>query len=276
MNKEKCNFLIGIVLYNENIASASTLVSLMSIADFLNKENAKLIIWDNSPTIQSEKNLQALNVFLNVDYFHTPENLSLSKIYNRMYFENQEFTHLVLFDQDSCPDQNYFEKLLKAIGENTGINLFLPIIKVKDLIVSPANRFIINGRYWKNEHIGLVNAKKRLAITSGMTISKEYLFGFHPCFNEDLNLYGIDTDFMIQYEKKNIFFVVIDYVMKHHLSYFENESIEKKYLRFKDHKESLIKIYKKESKVQYYLARFMLLSSGIKLVLKHKSLIFLK
>tara|TARA_R110000868_G_scaffold82956_10_gene234164 strand:+ start:64754 stop:65581 length:828 start_codon:yes stop_codon:yes gene_type:complete len=271
MNKEKCNFLIGIVLYNENISSASTVVSLMSIADFLNSENAKLIIWDNSPTIQSEKNLKALSKFSNVDYFHTPENLSLSKIYNRMYLGNQEFTHLILFDQDSRPDQNYFEKMLKAILDNVEINLFLPIIKVKDLIVSPADRFIINGKYWKKEYIGLVNAKKRLAITSGMAINLNYLLDNNPAFDENLTLYGIDTDFMIQYEKVNTFFYVVNYVMEHDLSFFSNELIQKKALRYKNQREALLTIALKESYPKYVIANFIMIFSTLRLSWKYKS-----
>ncbi|WP_339835464.1 hypothetical protein [uncultured Maribacter sp.] len=276
MKKEKINYLIGIVIYKEKLTSSSTLISMVAIADYLNDVRARIVIWDNSPEIQSDIELKNLKKFNNIIYKHTPENLSLAKVYNSIYSNNIKFDLLFLFDQDSHIDLNYFSKIIEAKVKNPNVNLFLPIIKSKDLIVSPANRYYVVGRYWKKEKTGLVNAHEKLAITSGMAISEEYLVGNHPCFNEDLNLYGIDTDFMIQYEKQNKYFFVVDYVMEHHLSFFEHESIEKKYLRFKDHKESILKIFKKESRLQYFLARIMLFTSGIKLVVKHKDLIFLK
>lgn len=271
---KKIRLLIGVVLFKEPIGKSNTLLSLIKLAEYLNKVNAKVIIWDNSPEKQSISELERLNFFSNHQYFHTPENMSLAKIYNKMYVFNNSYDILMLFDQDSYVEMDYFIKIQDALEKNPTVNLFLPIIKVEELIASPADRKFVSGKYWNQLRRGLIKAKDKLAITSGMAISIKYLVTHHPCFNEELNLYGIDTDFMIQYEKRNRYFFVIDYVMEHNLSFFENESMDKKIMRFRDHKKSLKIIFKKESELLYFMATISLFLSALKLSIKHRTLIF--
>ncbi|OEK06094.1 hypothetical protein A8C32_18865 [Flavivirga aquatica] len=269
-------FLIGVVLFKEKLLEASTICSLIKIVDDLNKFGSKLVIWDNSPYKQEEKDCEFLESLFNQFYYkHTPENMSLAKVYNNMYKANLGYSFFVLFDQDSEFSVDYFNKVLLESFINKKINLFLPIIKTGDLIASPANRFFVTGRYWKEKRTGLVDAKNKLAITSGMAISINYLKKEFKEFNENLNLYGIDSHFMINYEKFNDYFFVLDYEMKHDLSYFNNEDLEKKLFRFLNHKESIIEVYKKESVLLNIISRFFILGSSIKMSILNKDIRFL-
>ncbi|WP_340064179.1 hypothetical protein [Ascidiimonas aurantiaca] len=274
--EEKNNiFLIGVVLFKEKLLEASTIKSLLSIKNELNTFGTKLVIWDNSPGKQKKKHIESLeNIFDRFEYFHTPENLSLSKIYNNIYKFNLGYKFLILFDQDSKFSIDYFNEIFKESLALPEINLFLPIIRAKSLIVSPANRFFVTGRYWKEKKTGVVDAKNKLAVTSGMSISMNYLKNTFNEFNEELNLYGIDTDFMIQYEKKNSNFFVLDYEMNHDLSYFNIESLEKRLFRFSNHKKSIIKIYKKESILLHVIAILFILGSSLKMSIINRDIRF--
>ncbi|WP_338358635.1 hypothetical protein [Yeosuana marina] len=276
MKAENISFLLGIVLYKLKISDSSTINSLVSIKKFLNNINTKIVIWDNSPNSQNIKELESLNNFVDFEYKHTPENVSLAKIYNSIYKNNSQYGSLILFDQDSEIDEDYFLKLNSAQKKYQNINLFLPIIKAKNLVYSPANRFLVTGRHWKNERYGIIKSLNKLAITSGMAIRMNYLLNKYPCFNEDLNLYGVDTDFMIQYEKLNKYFFVLDYVMKHDLSVFTEDSKEMKLLRYRNHKKAIIKIFKNESILKFWLAKAFIILSSIKQSIKYRSFKFLK
>ena len=276
MKSENSNILLGVVLYKLKISESSTINSLVLIKEYLNNINTKIVIWDNSPNTQKLKELEILKNFSDFEYKHTPENVSLAKIYNSIYKNNGQYGSLVLFDQDSEIDKEYFHKLKFAQKENQNINLFLPIVKVGNLIFSPANRFLVTGRYWKNERFGIIESSKKLVVTSGMAIKMNYLLENHPCFNEDLNLYGVDTDFILQYEKYNKYLFVLDYIMKHDLALFTENSMEMKLIRFRNHKKAIIKIFKKESILKFWLAKGLIFSSSIKQSIKYRSIKFFK
>lgn len=276
MKLENSNILLAVVLYKLKISESTTINSLVLIKEFLNNINTKIVIWDNSPNTQNIKELELLNNFSDFEYKHTPENVSLAKIYNSIYKNNSRYESLVLFDQDSEIDKEYFHKLRFAQKENQKINLFLPIVKVGSLIFSPANRFWVTGRHWKNERYGVIESSKKLVVTSGMAIKMNYLIDKYPCFNEELNLYGVDTDFILQYEKHNNYFFVLDYVMKHDLSVFTEDSKEMKLLRFRNHKKAIIKIFRNESILKYWLAQAFIILSSIKQSIKYRSFKFLK
>lgn len=269
-------FVIAIVLYKELILEASTVKTLMEIAEDLNNYGVKIYIWDNSPIEQKIEDLSIVkNLFESFEYQHTPENISLAKIYNSIYKQNLEYKFLVLFDQDSEISISYFTELVLEIENNPEINLFLPIIRTRELIASPANRLFVTGRYWKYAISGITSSKNRLAITSGMAIAMRYLKQFKAKFNEELLLYGIDTDFMIQYEKTNTNFFVMKYEMIHDLSYFNEEDIDKRLFRFLNHKDSILKIYKKESIKLQIISFLFIFASSLKMAIKNRDKRFL-
>ena len=68
---------------------SSTINSLILIKEYLNNINTKVVIWDNSPNTQNLKELEILKNFSDFEYKHTPENVSLAKIYNSIYRNNK-------------------------------------------------------------------------------------------------------------------------------------------------------------------------------------------
>ena len=165
-------FLILIVLYKCKVKESLSFISLLESSEYLS--NSKLILWDNSPSIQSV-DVNNISSFQQAEYIHTPENMSLSKIYNRVIQENEKYDYMIILDQDSSFSSDYLEKINKAINKHPTINLFLPLIKSDKTIVSPGNYKIFKGSYWKKEKYGIINSKNILAINSGMVINFNYL-----------------------------------------------------------------------------------------------------
>ena len=48
--------------------------------------------------------------------------------------------YCLFFDHDTIIPEGYFSELLIAISENPDINLFLPIVKHHNLIISPSKK----------------------------------------------------------------------------------------------------------------------------------------
>jgi GT2 family glycosyltransferase len=268
--------VVLVVLYKKRVSESETIQSLLNC---INKEDLyKIILWDNSPfPLQTSEIGLLTHSFSSFEYKHTPENISLAKIYNITIKENFNSELLMLFDQDSVITISYFELLKKGINENPKINLFVPLVKNGDQVVSPGDFAFINGKYWHNERSGIVESKNKLAITSGMVIRMSYLLSNSFIgFDERLKLYGIDTQFMIQYQKCNSNFFVINYVLKHNLSLYENEDISTKIKRFRDHKFSLRIIMKSTTILQIIVLELVLFVKSFFLAVKNRNIYFLK
>lgn len=214
--------LILVILYKCSIENSSTIKSLITIQDQYKKN--KLIIWDNSPVGQQISKVEQLEKVLGyeVEYKYTPENISLSKIYNSVVQNNKGYGFLLLFDQDSFFTKDYFDKIDIYSKEYENINLFVPLIKHKSVIISPGSFSYFKGKFWKKEKVGKIKAKNTLAITSGMAIRGVYLNDFGE-FDENLKLYGIDTNFMIRYWRQNKYLYVFKTFFDHDLSDFNKE-----------------------------------------------------
>jgi GT2 family glycosyltransferase len=262
-------FLILIVLYECKVKESLSYISLLKSSKYLS--NSKLILWDNSPSIQSV-DTDDTSFFQDVEYIHTPENMSLSKIYNRVIQENEENDYLIILDQDSSFSSDYLEKLNCAIIKHPSINLFLPLIKSEKTIVSPGDYKIFKGSYWKKEQYGLIDAKNILAINSGMAINFNYLKNSYKGYDERLRFYGTDTFFMFEYSKDNNFLFVIDYVFKHKSALLDrDENIDKQIIRLNDlfFAWRIIHEYKKFNLI---LINIYILIRIFKLVIKYRNI----
>ena len=74
----------------------------------------------------------------------------------------------------------------------------------------------------------------------------------------------------------NKYLFVLDYIMKHDLALFTENSMEMKLIRFRNHKKAIIKIFKKESILKFWLAKGLIFSSSIKQSIKYRSIKFFK
>lgn len=211
--------LILIVIYNTNITKSETFKSLIDSKDYLFESD--LFIWDNSPISQD---VSILNTFFeentNILYEHHPENLPLSKAYNKVInkFKNDEYDFLVLLDQDSSFRKELFIKLHNTFQVNKEINLFLPIIKFKNRVVSPTKKYFLKGFYFKGKPFGIQKARNISAINSGMIISFKFLKEKYKGYDERLKFYGTDDYFMMQYCKNENELYILDYEFEHDLT----------------------------------------------------------
>ncbi len=230
--------LLIIVLYRTELTDAATWQSLTACREVLN-ETDKLVIWDNSPGPLSERSLIDNNGALPcpIDYQHTPENISLAAIYNRAFAANPGYDMLHIFDQDSSFGLAYFKAIAAAAVANPEVNLFVPLIRCNSLLISPGHFYLFKGKYWSKPKKGLVPAKNNVAIASGMAIRASYLKTFGG-FEERLQLYGIDTNFMLRYARDNPYFYVADVGFEHDVAEHKAENREVKARRFADFKKA--------------------------------------
>lgn len=268
--------VVLIVLYKKKITDSETIQSLIKLIGC--NESFKVVIWDNSPEILSNDEKKVLYCsFKNIEYKHSPENFSLAKIYNIIIKDNQKADILLLFDQDSIITEEYFQLLKVAISQYPEINLFLPLVKQNDQVVSPGDFKFIKGKYWVKERYGIIEAKNKLAIASGMAIRFSYLIGNEfSGFDERLKLYGIDSQFMLHYQKYNTCFFVISYILKHNLSFYEDEDVQMKIIRFHDFKYSSRTIVKSFSFIRLLLLNVLLFYNSICFSIKYRNIEFMK
>jgi hypothetical protein len=232
MDKNKLDFIILVVIYNIEPIESSTIQCLIKSIHEI--KESKIIIWDNSKIPSSAASVDTLRKYwIDLEYNHTPINLPLSQIYNRIIAKIKDhstnlvtrYKYLLLFDQDSAFNNDYFLILKDSIRNFVNIMLFVPRVISNNICVSPGNLFYFKGFYTKKRLNGLTKSRHKTAINSGMAISTKYLERYYRGYNEKLTFYGIDNYFMIQYAKSQEYFFVIDYNMKHKLAQYSHENI---------------------------------------------------
>ncbi|HDX9010833.1 glycosyltransferase family protein [Aeromonas dhakensis] len=257
---QKSKLIFLVVIYNkvlENIQSISSFMSPHNDLDAL--YDREVIVWDNSTIDMYRDRNKYFSIREGYNYFSEKKNCSLSYIYNKVVHENS-FDYIVISDDDTCYDIIYLSQLYSFVKERYLVAV--PQVYSQERLFSPAKLGIIVGK-----HISSVQSGPNyglIAITSGVIIKKE-VFEYHNVkFDENLSLYGIDTDFFIQISNKIIPLFVLDARISHDLSMesesSKSESSEVKKFRFENNKKATIYINKKRSffiflltKIYYFL-----------------------
>lgn len=264
--------LILIVLYKCPLTESATINSI--IAQEEKFYSYKLVIWDNSPSPVSNQHLNELRKSIDFEYISRPENVSLSKVYNTI-IADYNFDYVLLLDQDTGIPANYFKSLNEHLVKYSHINLFLPIVKNGDLIVSPGSFHYFKGKHWKAAPTGIVKAKNVLAVTSGMFISKSYFNNYNYKFDERLNLYGIDSSFMLQYADNERELCIIPLTFAHNSALWSNPSADVLLPRFKNLTYAWKMILKDKPGSRFLYSIYSIYLS-VKLAIKYSDIRFLK
>lgn len=180
------NFLAAIILFNPEISRLKH-----NVHRILPKVNRLLFI-DNASKNNTEIVEFAKNI-PNVLYVRNDDNQGLSKPFNKLlnYAREQNFSHLLLLDQDSEPAPNFMEELKKhATDEYTCI---VPLLKHK----SEEYQKAMGAQPTKD--IELVQE----SINSG-TIINLRLLPSNIHFDENLFVDWVDIDFFYQLQKKQL------------------------------------------------------------------------
>lgn len=265
---------ILVVLYNKKVFDSETILSIKDCISEITID-AQLILWNNSSTKLSNVELAFLNTFLSYKiYGNDGCNTSLSEIYTRIYRGCDDEDILLIFDHDTTIPKNYFSELLIAIAVNPNINLFLPIVKHHNLIISPSKNYGVKGIYWKKPNLGVLPAKHITAINSGMAIRCKYLRHDFAGYNLDLKFYETDNDFMYKYCRENRELFVLSTQMSHSLGFYD-DSVNSKLNRFKAMKIGRLTHMKTRGMPMFLLAQFQYFYFAIKCTVKYHDLRFL-
>jgi GT2 family glycosyltransferase len=231
MNKVKFGILV--ILYNKKINDSESIRSLININ---NKDDVDLYIWDNSKKRLDEQSLDDLsNFFPSFEYFHDGKNHSLACIYNIVcdhFFIRNKVDYSIILDHDSLLNSDHLVTLSNEILLYKNPFLIVPIarnIHTKS-IISP--RFLDNTSIEKSDQSnpfiipGIHSTSNFFAIGSGLTLSK-ILWDSGIRFDEDLNLYGVDVEFCIDYANKNEQFLTSKTEILHDVSTNADSRLQK-------------------------------------------------
>lgn len=267
--------VILVVIYNQNVFESQTLKSLLKLKKIVSEKH--LFVWDNSFNNLNENDLNLLkNHFFNFDYHHSPENTSLSIVYNKV-IKNLIFNKIFIFDQDTTIESNYFSKMEDAAIANEDIGLFIPIVKYKDRILSPLSYKVLNFNRNYPINLGRNLSKNRTAFASGLCV-KEWVFKKNNIwFDENLQFYGIDYKFVLDYGDSLKYIFIIDYELSHELSFTEKEDKTIKIKRFNSGIYS--GLYLAKTRLNFFKKIIFIIRvffSALRLTLLFKDVIFLK
>jgi len=217
--------IILVVLYNEIITKTHSFISLEKAFENSahSAEGYEVLFWDNSSASINEAHVdeaisKLTGLGLTAKYINTPENLALSKLYNRVIelYQNEK-DYLFVLDQDSEFDSGYFSTFESITNQQTP-DVILPVVKFKEQIVSATKILYLKGFYYDSAPKGFISSSTVSAINSGMIIALSYIVKHGYRYNEQLRNYCTDDDIMqfVRKTKGSVF--VMDYSFEHDLS----------------------------------------------------------
>lgn len=268
MEAEK--IFVVIVFYNSSLIESSSFQSLQQAASQKNLE-LDVLIYNNSPDYWQYGNEQFAE--LNLAVVNDPNNSGVSKAYNLAYqlAVDKGKNYLLLLDQDTILSTTFFDSFIKAQANNSNTQLFCPLIKNGDKLLSPAKFFMYTTQILTYIKPG-IHEVKGLAIINSCLIVSSKLFCLVGGYNEKIKLDFSDFDFL----KRSLSFTktvyVLDTVCMHELSGESDIPFTSALNRFKYYVEGA-RNFKKS-----YLAEigmfFWVLLRSVKLNLRYKTLSF--
>lgn len=213
-----------------NVSECQTLNSLSKCID---SKFISLYVWDNSPESFlkiNNKEISKLEKFFNeVIFFGNGKNHKLSEIYNNIgdyYLNSMNYDYLIILDHDSILNEDFIINLKEEIINYNKPNLITPIaLNIENkTIISPKS--FVSRNNWrpytlplgKNYYTpGLKKTDNFFAIGSGLTISNE-TWNNGLRFDENLNIYGVDSEFCIDYSKRYNYYLLSKNKILHDVS----------------------------------------------------------
>lgn len=169
-----------VVIYKEKLEQTEFYSSYLK----LNNNNARFLIYDNSPEPQT------IPVDLSFDYFHDPENSGLTKAYNKalQLAQSNDCEWLWLLDQDSKFMPEFLDNL-KCEELNPEVVSTVPHVYSHGKLISPVK--VKYGCAFPNQHIETcgVHDKPLMALNSGSLIRSSFL--------KEIN--GFSTNYKLDY-----------------------------------------------------------------------------
>ncbi|MDR7208985.1 glycosyltransferase [Flavobacterium piscis] len=215
------DIFVIIILYKNNLENSRTIKTLETSLD----KKINLFVYDNSSEKQYPEESFSYNKF-NVQYFHDPTNVGLSKAYNYALklAVNNKCSWLLLLDQDTCFTKEYIDAVEMLRVDKLDKKTVAVIPRVKSLTnnqkISPAK--IILGGICRpfNYQEGIITSKIS-GINSGTILKVDY-FKSIDGFNANYTLDMLDHWYFkkIFDDGKNIF--LLNATINQDLSVLEN------------------------------------------------------
>lgn len=266
-------FFIVLVLYKCKLSESASFISISkSLKE--NRIKADVLIWDNSPKPQNLLGIDK-DVWNYVKYVHCPENEGVSKAYNTgasiaVTLGNE---WLILLDQDTKFNINYFEKLITLTSLNESYELIAPLIKLKNGTNFSPFRYMhkrgFEAKLTPNKSYPL---SVYAIINSGMVINTK-AFIVSGGYNERVKLDFADTQFIENFRKFYPEFFLLDTLVIQDFSNDEKD-VNKLMKRFEMYCKSAKNCSKDNLKehMEYFYTVFR---HSVGLTLKTKNFLFL-
>lgn len=232
----------------------------------------ELFIWDNSPISHHvpEKNA----IWEKINYYHSPENKGLSIAYNyaaKLAYK-RKYKWICLLDQDTTFSPDLISTLNDAIKQNSDIQLFAPIIKLKNN--SPFSPFIYKHKQGHPTEVtsGRHSLFDLIPVNSGMVININS-FLKSKGYNEQIKLDFSDIQFIENFRKLYPEFYVCDTIAYQNFSN-EEKDVTKLKKRFEIYCECAKYCSKKNifDRIEYF---FIVIKHMIGLIIKTKEFSFI-
>ncbi len=189
-----------IVVYNKSIEKSVTCESLKNISGF----NVEIVIVDNSEIELKNDEISKAHGYT---YISMNGNKGLSKAYN-MAIDRTISDMIVLFDDDTSVNENYFDVLDKAVRKHLNVDIFAPIVYGQDGVIYSPNEFnFIRNHFISNPQQDVAQERFN-AIASCLAIRRRVFDNYR--FNETLFVDQIDQYFFCEQRKMGRTFMKID------------------------------------------------------------------
>jgi rhamnosyltransferase len=262
---------IVIVLYKVKLLNTAIFNSLQAACSVFT-QHVELIVYDNSPAPSDPGIVEGFNI----KYIHDFLNPGISTAYNVAadYAIGLNKTRLLIYDQDTCVNENTILKYADAVYNHKNIKLFAPILLNQfGKVISPS-KFRLRMGIAPGKLIPGINYLKDLSpVNSGICIDLK-LFAMVNGYNQAIPLDYSDYDFIERIQNFISEFVLLDLYFQHNLSASESQTFTSALTRFK-----FLCIGLRESSkstCDKNLGFCVGLKRALKLALVHKNLTFIK
>ena len=205
------NLLVILVLYKMKLEESKSFISLnKALPD--DAAAVPLVVYDNSPYITNSPRKYDLDK-CRIHYKSDPTNGGISKAYNygAAYAQRMgSIDWLFFLDQDTELPGEIFQKFAQSISSQPAIQLFAPILILKDQsIFSPCRYVFKRGFQPKKMHPGLHSLKRLSPVNSGMMVSL-HAFIKAGGYNDAVRMDFSDFQFIERFKQIYPDFYVID------------------------------------------------------------------
>ncbi len=228
MDRFADSLLIIIVVYKRPLEDCESFQSVLGMRSGIS--NLNVFIYDNSPTSQQIENYEGLTI----TYFHDAQNSGVSKAYNAgvEHANKGQKEWVMLLDQDTGLPNSILEKYDQAITTYSDINLFVPVLKLKNgRIFSPSRYRFKRGFYIGGIKSGTHSLFKYAPVNSGMMVRVETFLKVGG-YNEKVKLDFADFQFVERFRKLYVEFFVLDVECEQDFS-DDDSSFQSQSVRFK-------------------------------------------